>query len=464
MNKRYLMVALIGIMAACKDQPKQQGNPVDAVAFKNFVQSLPYVQTPLAHPEFMSLVKEMHTIEDTATQYDDLRAGRIRTTDDVIVVFYYGEQKKNGHFWVTSYSADGHKLEQTEVGEKIDEDGTSKYVNRVVMENDSIIEFRKYYSATEESYNAFHPDQPSEIRFLAVRPGGKLIWKKAEKESFQRYLSNFEKLSLPLNYEDTPETTPFQQAYRGGSWLDYGGLLSTTFPKAAKLGKLEIPGNPTMVLVKVSDMDTGGDLESYGPSLMLVAYNPQGIETDRVEVTGSYSTEGFESSSTKFNMEQDGSFSFLKSSSMGQYGDGYSAVDEERMAKFTISPAGRFIKNYADIKYVVKDFDPTRSENVQDTTQSDFLGRLEDWKMALFIHTYQEKAGKLVRLITTDPSGHILGSTTLLNTLGNEVKAPTAITDDYLHYAENGSITGTVTVAIDGKTYVVAKDGSITPQ
>ncbi len=468
MNKRYLLLALISIMAACEHPPRKQESQADPAVFKAFVQSLPYVQTPLAHPEYMSLIKELHTVEDTITSYDDLRAGRIRTTDDVIVIFYYGSKKDQSKFWVTSYDGEGKILEQTAIGEKIDEDGTAKYVNRVVMENDSIIEFRKYYAIMDGSFNAFNPDRPSEVRFLAIRPGGKMVWKHAEKESFQTYLANFEKLSAPLSYERTPEMTPFQQAYRGGSWLDYGGLLSTTFPKAAKVGKLELPGKPTMALLKVNDMDTGGDLESYGPSLMLVAYNAQGRETDRVEVTGSYSTEGFESSTTNFNMEQDGSFGFLKSSIMSDNSDNFGSVNEERTIRYAVSPEGRFVKNYTAVKFVVGNFEPAPSgmdtSGLKPADHSDYLGILEDWNLALFIHTYEVKSDKIMRLITANKAGQIIGSAILMNTLGNDVKLPPSIAVDYLNFPEKGTITGPVTVTINDNTYAVGKDGSVTKQ
>ncbi|RAJ79161.1 hypothetical protein CLV59_106222 [Chitinophaga dinghuensis] len=468
MNKRYFVFALLCIMAACKDQPKKQVSQVDPAAFKAFVQALPYVQTPLAHPEYMSLIKELHTVEDTATNYEDLRAGRIRTADDVIVIFYYGEKKHKGRFWVTSYNAEGTILEQTEIGEKIDEDGTSKYVNRIVMENDSIIECRKYYSVMDGSFNAFDPDKPSEVRFLAIRPGGKMVWKRAEKESFQTYLANFEKLTTPLSYESTPEMSPFQQAYRGGSWLDYGGLLSTTFPNVSKMGKLELPGKPTMVLLKVNDMDTGGDLESYGPSLMLVAYNTAGRETDRLEVTGTYSTEGFESATTNFNMEQDGSFGLMKSSTMSDNSDNFGSVNAERIIKYTVSPEGRFIKNYTAVKFVVGNFEPATFEmdtsNIKPADDSEYLGILEDWNLALFIHTYVVKNDKIMRLITANKAGQIMGSAILMNTFVNEIKLPTSITVDYLKFPEKGVITGPVTVTVADNTYAIGKDGSIVKQ
>ncbi|MBV8251229.1 MAG: hypothetical protein JO154_01380 [Chitinophaga sp.] len=51
------------------------------------------------------------------------------------------------------------------------------------------------------------------------------------------------------------------------------------------------------------------------------------------------------------------------------------------------------------------------------------------------------------------------------NTFTNaDVKLPTSIDKVYTEYESFGTISGTVTLTIADKTYVIAKDGSITAQ
>ncbi|RAJ79163.1 hypothetical protein CLV59_106224 [Chitinophaga dinghuensis] len=465
MNKRYLILAVAGLIAACDNKPKQQENAVDKAAFHAFVQALPLVETPLESLDNMTSLKENHTIEDTLTKYDDLKAGRIRTAQDAVVVVYFGEKDNSKRYWITSYGPDGNKLEQVQIGERIFPDGQAKYVTKAVMENDSIVEFRKYYVDGHGVSINFNADHPSEIRYLAIRKGGKLVWKEVKKETYQTFLAGFPKLTLPLTYEETPDHKKFSRLKQTGSWLDFGGFMAAAFPAIYKVGKIEIPGKPTMTLVLGNDVYEAGEIDSFGPSLILIAFNQQGVETDRIEVTGSFATEGYQSENKSFKMDQDGTITYLENSQAGEYSDNFANAVDERMVKVSIGGDGHFNRTYTNIKLVVNKFEPNRQENTSSNTNVESLGSLGDWNITAFLHTYQEASGQAIRLITTNKAGQILGSVMLDNTFTDpQMKLPSSIDKAYAEYEGFATVSGPVTLTIGDKTYAITKDGAITAQ
>ncbi len=464
MRKRYFILAIAGFIFSCNNANKPQENPVDKAAFHAFVQGLPLVETPLESLESMTSLKENHTIEDTLTKFDDLKAARVRTAQDVVVVVYFGERENAKRYWVTSYSPDGIKLEQVQIGERILPDGQPKYVTKAVMENDSIIEFRKYFVDDQGVSIFFNPDKPSEIRYLAIRKGGKLVWKDIQKESYETFLSGFPKLSLPLNYEETPDHKKFTRIKQASSWLDFGGFLAAAFPAVYKVGKIEIPGKPTMALVLGQDVYEAGEIDAFGPSLILVAFNQKGKETDRIEVTGSFSTEGYQSDNKGFKMDQDGTITYQENSQSGEYSENFANVVDERMVKVSIGGDGHFNSTYTDIKIAVNKFEPAKPEGSAPNTNVESLGSLGDWNITAFLHTYQDPFGQAIRLITTNKAGQILGEVMLDNTFKDAVKLPASIDKAYADYRALATVSGPVTLTIGDKTYTITKDGAITAQ
>ncbi|MBV8251230.1 MAG: hypothetical protein JO154_01385 [Chitinophaga sp.] len=472
MNKRYLLILLAAMLASCHPKTeKKEKATVDITSFTAFVQSLELVKIPYTYKSSLDPIIALHTIEDSLTIYDQLWAGRLKTNNNVVSVFYYGVRNGHTNYWVTTYAGDGSKLDQVQIGEVINEHGQmGHYATKVVMENDSIIEFRKYFVEYTGNFFKSGPEKPSEIHFFAVQPDGKLLPKNVVKESFQTYLAAFQQLTLPLRYASTTEQKNFYQLLRGSSWFDFGGLFQSNFPSLYMVGKIEVPEKQPMVLLKVEDLDGGEDADAFGPAMVLIAYTPQGKETDRMEVTGNYAGESYQFATHQFNMDTDGSISMMETTSLLDSIDGYTAIHDERAVKCILSPTGHFTRTYTAVKMEVQDFDPAKLRSFKEgaTTYDDldYLGSLEDWNLTVLLHTSVEKTGKVIRLITASNSGGVRGAVVLSNTTRNEgVKALESIGNDYVGRQElKGTINGPVTVTIGGKTYLVAKDGSITVQ
>ncbi|RAJ79162.1 hypothetical protein CLV59_106223 [Chitinophaga dinghuensis] len=473
MYKRNLFLLLVLVMISCnwKENKKEtEKSPKDISSFLQFVQSLPLVKIPFTYKNALQTIAVGHTFEDTATHYDRLMAARISTNSDVVAILFYGEQKDHGHYWVTSYHDDGTKLDQVQIGESINPYGQmGKYATKVVMENDSIIEFRKYYVEYTGNFFTNHTKYPSEIHLLAVQSNGKLVWKPVVKESFQTYLASFPKLTPPLKYDSTPARNDFKLAQRATSWFDFGALLQSDFASLYMVGKMEIPGKPAMVLLKVDHLDGGEDADSYGPTMMLVAYNQLGIETDRMDVTASYVMENYQTATSQFNMATNGDFTVTEYLRQGDATEGYSAIADERNLKCTLNEAGRFIRTYTSVKLTVHHFDPVKLHNSKGGTTEyddvDYLGSLEDWNLAVFIHTDVNKTGKVISLLTVSPSGRVVSAMVLHNTTGNtNVKPLETMNPAYIRQEVKGALIGSATVSIAGKTYSIAQDGSIHAQ
>ncbi len=472
MYKRYLFFLLAAIMASChwkEDKKETEKSPKEVSSFLQFVQSLPLVKIPFTVKNALKEIATGRTFEDSITHYDRLMAARIQTNPDIVAILFYGEQKEHAYYWITSYSSDGTRLDQQQIGESINPYGQmGKYATKVVMENDSVIEFRKYYVEYTGNFFTNHSQYPSEIHLLTVQSNGKLVWKPVVKESFQSYLAAFPKLMPPLKYDGTPEGNDFRLLRRATSWFDFGALLQSDFATLSMVGKIEIPGKPAMVLLKVGNLDGGEDADSYGPTMMLVAYNQQGIETDRMDVTAGYVMESYQSSTTRFNMEADGEFTLLQKVSQADATEGYTAINDERTLKCALNPAGRFTRTYTMVKLEVRDFNPAKMSSFEKDGVTygdvDYLGSLEDWGLSVLLHTSMDKTGKVISLVTANNSGQVKGRLVLHNTTGSEVQPLETVNQKYIRQEVKGVLEGSAIVCISGKTYSIHKDGGIHAQ
>ncbi|MBV8251232.1 MAG: hypothetical protein JO154_01395 [Chitinophaga sp.] len=470
MIKRYILIGLLGILTACHQPPQQQTtSDADVSAYKNYIKTLSYLHTPHFYGEEMPVVESGFAIEDAHYKFDELRAARVRTADSTVVIFYFGKKKDAYSYWMTSFDSTGKVINKVDIGIRDLQDQTSKYVTKALMENDSILEYRSYYdqgydNIMHATYNA------SQIKLLAIRPGGKLVWKEVKKETFPEFINAIPALSLPVAYDSTPVGKNFALAHRGNSWFDYGKLLLFDYPVAYKIGKIAVPGRSQAVLLIVADLTLadGGEI-AYSPSLILVTYDANGREADRLRVCGDNGTEESEDTLSYFRIATDGTVSFQESGQDRSFPSDIGARDQSRKVGVTWDNNGSLTTTYTDQVIRFQDFDPTKlvAQGSANTLiqEPGFLAELDGWDMALMFYNFRKGHEQSFHLLTVNKEGKVLGDLELVNTLKSlHFELPKKIPPPNIDHTIWKNLTGPVRVILGNKAFSIAADGSITPQ
>ncbi len=466
MIKHYILFVLFGLLTACNPSPKEQAtSSADVSAYKAYFDAIPFLHTPHYYGEEMPEIKSGCAFEDPGNKYDELRGAKVHTPDGTTVILYFGKKQEQYSYWMTSFDSTGKQINKVDIGTRDLQDETPKYVTKALMENDSILEYRSYFDEGYDNvlgatFNA------STIKLLAVRPGGKLVWKTEKKETFPEFMGALPTLALPLSYSKTPTDQSFAFIPRANSWFDYGKLLVFDFPMAYEIGKIVIPGKPLAALLKVSGMNITEVEFSYDPALLLVTYDTQGREEDRLRICGYNSTEVTADELSDPHIAADGTVSFQES---GNYEDNpacMGTMEYVKQTSVTWNEKGLFSKTYTDYTISFPSFKPVTVLETEKETAPSLLTLLDGWDMALMFYSYPDKSGTGIQLLTVNKAGKVLGALDLKHLLvpptGNllqKVAAPPAINATIWK-----NLQGPVRLILGDKTFNIAADGSFTPQ
>ncbi|RAJ79160.1 hypothetical protein CLV59_106221 [Chitinophaga dinghuensis] len=465
MIKRYILIVLVALLTACNQSPKEQSTSnADVSAYKNYIDSIPFLQIPQYYGEEMPVIKSGCAFEDPGNKYDDLRGAKVHTPDGTVVILYFGRKKENYNYWMTSFDSTGKQINKVDIGTRDLQDETPKYVTKALMENDSILEYRSYF---DEGYDKVMGAtfNASAIKQLVVRPGGKLVWKTEKKETYPEFLSSLPALTLPLVYNNVPTDKSLTLASRGNSWFDYGKLLLFDFPLVYKVGKISITGKLPAALLKATGLSvTEGEFD-YEPALLLVTYDAQGREADRVRVCGNNSTEASADTLSHLNIATDGGISFKESGSYWDNPECMGIMEYVKQTTVTWNEKGIFSKIYADYTISFPLFDPAKVTETEPGTAPSLLTLLDGWDMALMFYSYPNEHGTGIQLLTVNKAGKVLGVLDL-----KSLQAPTSadlpqkISAPAIDASIWKNLKGPVRLVLNDKTFNIAADGSIMPQ
>ncbi|HVI49555.1 MAG TPA: hypothetical protein VM802_32105 [Chitinophaga sp.] len=491
MNRIWNIVpvaAALYLLTACGNTNVQTRNTTDTLnatsgkQFSDWIATLKVLEKPLELYGMPDITGKTGPFD--SHPYKSVTAGVLSAGKHYYAVLFQCTTQHSATEVVTflvTYTPDGRQIATREVGmeKDISESGSHTYVRKwPVMENDSIAEIREAWDVIEGEDEG-DMETKARIKFIRIAWNGEIVSIPQETETFEAFAARFPSMKLPLTISK-PDNALLKRISMFTPYFNFEEYIYYDSIKVYHYGKVASTAKQTILLYATDELGQE-ELEQL-PSVLAVAYDAGGKETDRLLLQGGTATEGYSRGADGAVIDMDGTIHVKKTETDAGL-DGLIPVPGETVQQQVcrLNAIGRFMQETKSIAYTFSSLDAAslkgefdeRRKYPEQVSWKDSICQLVfsiPWERSIYValHAYDVAGEQLVELFTATQDGKPLDHYIVYSTLKKTPPAK-AITIAGLEpvaetpQAENALLfNGVVTITFDHKTMHISKEGKFT--